>query len=161
MNNTNNTLKKIALDGWNTQITRANKLIDGLTDEQLLHEVAPSRNSGLYLLGHLTAVHDAMLPLMDLCEKLHPEMEEVFIKNPDKSSLQKPSAKQVRENWHQVNTHLTQKMEALSGEQLLDKHNSVSAEDFEKEPHRNKLNIIIGRTGHLAYHLGQMAFLKK
>jgi hypothetical protein len=161
MNNTNNTLKKIALDGWNTQISRATKLIDGLSDEQLAQEVAPNRNSGVYLLGHLTAVHDAMLPLLGVGERSHADLDEAFLKNSDKAGLPKPSVKQLRENWQQVNTLVTSKMEALSGDELLEKHNSVSAEDFAKEPHRNKLNIIIGRTGHLAYHLGQMAFLNK
>ena len=33
-------------------------------------------------------------------------------------------------------------------------------EDFIKEPHRNKLNIILTRTTHLSYHTGQLALLK-
>jgi hypothetical protein len=40
------------------------------------------------------------------------------------------------------------------------KHNAVSAEDFAKEPHRNKLNVLITRTIHQGYHLGQMNYLK-
>ncbi len=38
--------------------------------------------------------------------------------------------------------------------------NTVSDEDFEKEPHRNKLNIIVTRTSHLSYHTGQLILLK-
>ena len=33
-------------------------------------------------------------------------------------------------------------------------------EDFIKEPHRNKLNVLLTRTTHLAYHAGQLALLK-
>jgi len=39
-------------------------------------------------------------------------------------------------------------------------YKGFSAEDFAKEPHRNKLNIIISRTSHLQYHTGQIALLK-
>jgi hypothetical protein len=41
------------------------------------------------------------------------------------------------------------------------RHNNVSAADFANEPHRNKLNIIINRTNHTSYHLGQLVYLAK
>jgi hypothetical protein len=37
---------------------------------------------------------------------------------------------------------------------------SVSPEDFVEEPHRNELNVLINRTGHVANHIGQMNLLK-
>lgn len=55
---------------------------------------------------------------------------------------------------------LSQKMNSLSAEDWFQKHTAVTAEDFAKEPHRNKLNIIITRTSHLQYHTGQLALLK-
>lgn len=161
MSNQKEVMKKIGLDMWNTQINRATKVFDGFTDEQLAKEIAPGKNSGTYLLGHLTAVHDAMLPLLGIGERLHPELEEIFLKNPDKSALKKPSVKELREQWHKVNTLVTSKLETLSDDQWFEKHNSVSEEDFKKEPHRNKLNVVIGRAGHVAYHIGQMALLNK
>jgi hypothetical protein len=161
MNNREEIVKKITLDLWNNQVNRCTKLIDGLSDEQLIQEVAPKRNTGVYLVGHLTAVHDALLPLLDFGDKLHPELEEVFIKNPDKSSLPKPSVTQVRKYWHEVNALVSSKLESLTADQWFEKHTSVSEEDFKKEPHRNKLNVVSGRINHLVYHLGQMAFLNK
>lgn len=155
----NNISIKVVHDMWNTQINRASKMFDGFTDEQLAHQIAPNRNSGVYLLGHLTAVHDAMLPLLGLGQKQHPELEEIFLKNPDKSNLQKPSTKQLREYWNQVNTLLNSKLAALTEAQWLEKHTAVSEEDFKKEPHRNRLNVVFGRAGHIAYHAGQLALL--
>jgi len=35
------------------------------------------------------------------------------------------------------------------------RHTAVSEEDFEREPHRNRFTVLLGRTTHLAYHLGQ------
>ena len=37
------------------------------------------------------------------------------------------------------------------------RHMAVTEEDFLKEPHRNKLNVMLGRVGHKASHLGQIA----
>ena len=152
---------KMALDNWNTQVTRADKLFNALSDAQLKEEVAIERNSGIYLLGHLTAIHDALFPLLGLGEKLYPPLEDIFIKNPDKSGIEKPMIKDLRIYWTEVNKNLSQHFNQFTTDEWFQKHTSVTDEDFEKEPHRNKLNVLLNRTNHLAYHLGQLAFLKK
>jgi hypothetical protein len=48
----------------------------------------------------------------------------------------------------------------LQPEGWFEKHTSVSAEDFVKEPHRNRLNVVAGRAIHLSSHLGQLVFLQ-
>ncbi len=151
---------KILLDAWNVQISRTNELLNQLTDEQLQKEVSPGRNTGVYLLGHLTAVHDAVLPLLGISEKLYPQLEEVFIKNPDKSALEKPSIKDIRIYWSDVNNKLSEHFNRLTPGEWFQKHSSVSEEDFKKEPHRNRLNVLVSRTNHLSYHRGQLVFLK-
>ncbi len=143
MQTQNDLFIKMALDTWNVYISRTNKLADSLTDEQLQQEVSPGRNSGVYLLGHLAAVHDAMLPLLGLGDKLYPELENIFIKNPDKSGLPKPSVKQIRESWKAVNETLASHFAKMSADDWFTKHRAVSEEDFKKEPHRNKLNLVI------------------
>jgi hypothetical protein len=55
---------------------------------------------------------------------------------------------------------MAQKFEATPAEAWFEKHTAVTAEEFTSEPHRNKLNIIITRTSHLQYHLGQLVLLK-
>lgn len=152
---------KMALDAWNTQVERTNKLFNSLTDDQLKQEVAPGRNSGFYLLGHLTAVHDALFPLLGLGEKLYPELDEIFVKNPDKSPLEKPDVKQLRNYWNEVNAKLNRHFTNFSIEEWFQRHNAISETDFEKEPHRNRLNVLLNRTAHLANHLGQLIFLNR
>ena len=152
---------RMALDAWNIQIDRTNKLFNALSDDQLRQEVAPGRNSGIYLLGHLTAVHDALFPLLGLGEKLYPQLDEIFIKNPDRSGLEKPEAKQLRNYWNDVNEKLQKRFNNFSIEEWLQRHTAISEADFEKEPHRNRLNVLLNRTNHLANHLGQLIFLKK
>ena len=151
---------KMALDAWNIQIDRTTKLFNALTDDQLKLEVAPGRNSGIYLLGHLTAVHDALFPLLGLGEKLYPELDEMFVKNPDKSPLEKPETKLLRNYWNAVNSKLDKHFNNFSVEEWFQRHTAISETDFEKEPHRNRLNVLLNRTAHLANHLGQLIFLK-
>ncbi len=160
MSNQQELLTKQVLDSWNGQVNRADKFFSSHTDEQLQKEIAPNRNSGIYLLGHLTAVHDAMLPMFGLGEKLNPELENIFIKNPDKSGIEKPSAEYLRNCWKKVNEKLASEFNSYTVDEWLQKHNAVSEEDFKREPHRNKLNVLLSRTNHIAYHLGQLALMK-
>ena len=160
MNDQNTLMVKPAVDAWNTHIKRTDTLLISLSDAQLMNEVAPGRNRGIYLLGHLVAVHEAMLPLLDLGEVKHPYLLDIFIKNPDRAIEEIPVAGELRQNWKDVNETLSNHFAALEPDEWLQRHTSVSVEDFIKEPHRNRLNILINRTNHLAYHLGQLAFLK-
>ena len=151
---------KQILDAWNHQLKGANMIIDALTNEQLAKEIAPGKNTGIYLLGHLVTVHDGMLPLLGLSEKIHPELESVFLKHPDKSGLEKPDAIILRSYWLEVNEAVNVRISGWGEKKWFQRHTAVSEEAFEKEPHRNRLNILLSRTSHLAYHIGQMALLK-
>jgi uncharacterized damage-inducible protein DinB len=152
---------EMALNSWNDQLNRSGKLFDSLTDAELEQHVAPNRNTGKYLLGHLTAVHDALLPLLGLGDKLYPELEEAFVRNPESAQPYGPGIQQLRGYWNKVNQTLSSKFNGMSTEEWFDRHNSVSPEDFKKEPHRNKLNVLLSRTNHLSYHRGQLIFLQK
>ena len=158
--NATETMIKMVLDRWFALIKNFDTVLDLITDDQLQKEVSPNKNRGIYLLGHLTAVHDDMLPLLNLGDKLYPSLSEPFIKSPDKAISELPPAKELRASWSNVNKVLAEKFSTVKPNEWFQKHNSVSAEDFIKEPHRNRLNVIITRTTHLSYHLGQFILLK-
>jgi len=151
----------LALKAWKTQIERADKLFGSLSSEEVLREIAPGRNRVLYLWGHLTAVHDAMLPLLRLRERLHPEFDVAFISNPDKSRADIPSHEQVRGAWSVVNAELWKGFEKMSSNDWAQPHSAVSEEDFEKDPSRNRFAVLLNRTNHLSYHLGQAVLAVK
>lgn len=151
---------KMVLDAWYTHIKRTDDLFNALSDEQMIKEVAPGRNRGVYLLGHLAAVHDRMLPILGLGDPLQPGWYNVFVESPDKAITEIPAVQDLRRYWKEVNTTLAGHFQQISFNDWLQRHNAVSEEDFAKEPHRNKLNIIINRTNHLASHLGQLIFLQ-
>lgn len=156
----NQTMVKMIFDRWYTLIQNFDNILSSITDEQLQKEIAPNKNRGIYLLGHLIAVHDDMLPILNFGDKLYPQLSEPFLKSPDKSVIELPSAQELRGYWTKLNNVLTKNFESLQPDEWFQKHSSVSAEDFVKEPHRNKLNIIVTRTSHLSYHLGQFILIK-
>ena len=151
----------VALNGWKGNIERADKMFSGLSEAELLKEVAPGKNRMIYLWGHLTAVHDAMLPLLGFGRRRHPEFDVAFISNPDKTRAGTPSVELVRKAWREVNGKLFVGFSSLPAADWLKKHGAVSEEDFAKEPLRNRLAILLSRTNHLAYHLGQTALRPK
>lgn len=145
----------LGLKVWKGQLDRADKLFGGLSSEEVLRELAPGRNRLLYLWGHLTAIHDAMLPLLGLGERLHPEFDAAFVSIPDKSRPDIPSHEQVRRAWNAVNAELWKGFEKMSWSDWLKRHTAVSEEDFSKDASRNRFAILLSRTNHLSYHLGQ------
>jgi hypothetical protein len=156
---TTQTTVKMVFDRWNAMMEKCDAIFDALSDEAMQKEIAPGKNRAIYLLGHLIAVHDNMLPLLDLGDKKYPELYEPFITSPDKSVSGIPSAQELRACWKEQKLFLEEEFQKLQPEAWFERHTSVSAEEFAKEPHRNKLNIIITRTSHLGYHVGQLALI--
>jgi hypothetical protein len=154
------TFIKMVLDAWHTQVKQADDLFNSLTDEQLFKEIAPNKNRGIYLLGHLTAVHDRMLPVLGFGDQRYPDLYKPFVESADKTESNLPAAEDLRNYWKETNNILSENFSKLSFTEWFQKHNAVSETDFAKEPHRNKLNIIINRTNHLSNHLGQLLLLK-
>jgi DinB superfamily len=151
---------KMGLLGWETYFKRLDELFKKFSEAQFMSEIAPGRNRGIYLLGHLISVHDRILPVLGLGNELYPQLEKPFLSSPDKSGLEFPSLKELLEYWTEVNQKLADGFKGMTDDQWFQRHSSVSAEDFAKEPHRNKLNIILNRTDHMAYHLGQLRLIK-
>jgi hypothetical protein len=121
----------------------------------LQKEIAPGKNRLIYLWGHLTAVHDRMLPLLGFGPRLHAGLDEIFLTKPDKAVQEIPSAEEIKKSWSEVNGKLRDGFAKLSPADWLQRHADVSAEDFAKEPLRNRFAILLSRTNHLSYHLGQ------
>jgi hypothetical protein len=147
------------INSWAAQNKAVTAFFNKYDDNVYLKELAPGRNRAIYLLGHLVAVSDAMLPLLGLGEKQFPQLEAIFIKAADKSIADIPSLAALKQYWETVNTTLTGHFNKMNVADWLDRHTSVSKEDFVREPLRNKLNVLLSRTNHASYHIGQLNFL--
>jgi DinB superfamily len=150
-----------AIKAWDVWIARIGKFFDSLTDEQIQAEIAPGKNRPIYLLGHLIAVHDSMIPQLRLGEAAYPELREIFIVKADRAVEELPPTAELRQIWKDLNARLAELFQQLTPAQWLERHSTISEEDFAKEPHRNRLAILLSRTSHASYHLGQLMFLPK
>ena len=153
-------LSRTALNSWKLVIDRFSQAITPLSNEQLERQVAAGRNRVRYLLGHLTAIHDRMFPLLGLGERLHPELDEAYIKNPDRALPDPVSVADLKKAWGEVNHKLTSAFEAFTPKEWLEQHTAVSDEDFAKDPTRNRLALVMNRTNHASFHMGQAILAK-
>jgi hypothetical protein len=154
------TLVAGAIATWNSNLDRANKLFCGLDETALQQQVAPGRNRLVYLWGHLAATHDRMLHLLGIAERVHPEFDAIFLSSPDRASTL-PSVDVIRGWWAEVNQRLDAGLRELTLNHWVARHAAVSDEDFANEPLRNRFSILITRTNHLAYHVGQATLATK
>jgi len=152
---------RMVMLSWETQNGRTTKLLNSLSDQQLLSEVSPGRNRGIYLLGHLTAVNDAMAVTLGLGPRIFPDLESTYIKNPDNAATNMPDILSLRISWDQVTQKLKEYFGKMSAGDWFLRHTAISDEDFIKEPHRNRLNVLMTRISHEAYHQGQLTLLQK
>jgi len=144
-----------ALRNWRSNVDRAGKLFGKFSEEQLLQEVAPGRNRGIYLWGHLTAFNDALIPLLGFGSRTFPELDLMFVSNPDRTVPTILSGGDLKIIWQETSQILLTEFSKLSAADWLQKHGAVSEEDFLREPHRNRFTVLLSRTAHISYHLGQ------
>jgi hypothetical protein len=151
---------KMVINNWNLQVGRATALIDQIGHVEIYKEVSPGKNRGIYILGHLVAYHDLIPEILGTGERSLPHLFEPFIKNPDNLDAQIPAYSEIRTYFDQVHSELLVHFDKLSLTDWFSRHEAMTDEDFEKDPSRNKLNVLINRISHFAYHLGQLRLLK-
>jgi uncharacterized damage-inducible protein DinB len=150
-----------ALTAWKQWTDRLTKTVESVSDEKLLAEIAPGKNRLIYILGHLIAVNDAMMAQLRLGDPQYAHLWDPFVSKPDHAVADLPSVTELRQNWKDLNARLDTAFQQLTPDQWLERHSAVSEEDFAKEPHRNRLAILLSRTSHSAYHLGQLMLAAK
>jgi hypothetical protein len=152
---------QMALKAWNIQVKNTDKFFDSQDDESLLHEIAPGKNRIIYLLGHLIAVNDTMIGLFGLGDRAYAHLDEAFVKSPDKAMPTMPAPEILRAEWKASNKILSDHFSKMTAADWFTKHTAMTEDDFVKEPGRNKLSVLINRTNHLAYHLGQLILARE
>ena len=152
---TENSLIDAALRGWKSNVERVDNLFGTLSAEQLEQQVASGKNRMIYLWGHLTATNDRLLPLLGIGERLHPELDAMFISKPDRSVELTATAQSLKAAWDKINQTLWEGFSKFSPADWAGRHTAVSEEQFKREPNRSKFTVLLGRTAHMSYHIGQ------
>src|ERR1700756_4817604 len=149
-------ISETVLNSWKLINQRLSTLISQLSDEDLQKEVAPGRNRALYVIGHLAATSDRLFPLLGIGQRRYPELDLVYIDQPDRAADDPVAPSVLKAASDDVARRLTEALERFTPEEWLEKHTAVSDEDFAKDPGRNRLAVVLSRTNHMSYHLGQI-----
>ena len=148
------------LRAWKSNVDRIDAFFEGLSDAQLQQEIAPGRNRLIYLWGHLAAANDGLFPLLRLGPKLHPELDALFLANPDRTGPTLPSGAEVKKAFREIHDALWTAFGKLSASDWLEQNSAVSDAEFVNEPHRNRYAGLLSRTAHMAFHYGQIILAK-
>jgi len=150
-----------AINTWNTMMSRVEKTLSSLTDDDLQLEVAPGRNRVYYILGHLTAFQGRLLHQLGLGERLYPELDDLFVTKPDRSCEDAFTGTELRRMFAEITSKVTAGIQAMPPVDLLKRHESVSEQDFAKEPLRNRFAVLSSATAHVMLHTGQIRLVLK
>src|ERR1700682_2455170 len=138
------------LSGWKTGQDNIQKALLNLSDESIDRELASGSHKVSWVVGHLAAVNDSLFTILGLGKKINEDYYEHFIN--DDALIKAPSISEIRAYWKETSEGLNDPIAKFSVQDWFDRHTTVSAEDFAKEPHRNKLNVLLNRTYHLNHH---------
>ena len=116
-----------ALRSWRSNVDRAGKFFGSLTNEELELQVAPTRNRLIYIWGHLTASSDTILPLFGFGPRRFPDLERMFVKNPDRALAKILPGPELREIWIELDVALWEQFQQLSPPDWLQRHEAVLA----------------------------------
>lgn len=150
----------VCLLQWDTYNNRMQKLLDTISDENFNKPVAPGVNSPSWILGHLVDTDDKLLELFGIRSRLFPDLEKIYHHERGANQAGHLTKDQLITQWKAILAELNRAFKSMSENDWHSRHVAVSEEDFKKEPHRNKLNVMLSRVSHKASHLGQIAMQK-
>jgi uncharacterized damage-inducible protein DinB len=148
------------LNQWKSKVNQTTEAFRKIGTASAMEPVAPGKNTVIYLLGHLIAVHDRMFEALDLGERNFPDYDGLFL-SAQQTDITYPSFELLLEQWIILNDQLYGKFSQFSPEEWLTRHHYVNDADFLLEPNRNKLSILLTRFTHIFHHGGQLALIGK
>jgi hypothetical protein len=105
----------------------------------------------------LVDTDDKLLELFGIGKRLFPDLDKIYHHERGTNQLNHLTKDELLKRWDAITAELDKAFKAMSEADWHARHMAVSEEDFKKEPHRCKLNVMISRMAHKASHLGQVA----
>lgn len=147
-------------DAWQSGSEKINKLLTSLSDEDLEMEIAPGKNKAKLIVALLAAMNDSTINVLNIGEIINPDVFNYF-KNDDRTLPIPATTKEIRQYWLTSYQWINSKIKDFTPDDWFEKHSAISKEDFEKQPERNKLNVILNRAQKMEYFSGQLVLLSK
>ncbi len=155
------TTLEICLLQWDVYNRRMQKAFEAISDENFNKPIVNGGNSPSWLLGHLADTDDALLELFGIRSRMFPELAKIYHHERGTNQTGHLSREELNIKWKAIIAELDRTFKSMSESDWHGRHMAVSEEDFKKEPHRNKLNVMLSRVTHKASHLGQIDMQEK
>lgn len=142
------------MNGW------VNRTLETLSDDDLMHSIAPGKNHGVWLLGHLIESEDEVSRYLGKGDMMFPGYEKLFGEG---SMLQPPSiypeASALREQWKQVSEKNNTMLGSLTDDELDD---PLPHDNGSKlyQLMKTKAGCITFWNLHAMYHQGQLGVIR-
>jgi hypothetical protein len=144
---------------WKTTASWITGRLDSFTDDELALEIAPGKNHGVWILGHLIESEDDLSKYIGKGEMIFPHYEEIF----GQGSILRPAhdyppVAQLRREWKQVLAKNDALLAAMTDEEWNEPHTQLCAgetDDF----FRTKGRCVSIWCLHQMYHCGQLGAL--
>lgn len=137
--------------GW------ADWIISSLSEDDLKKEIAPGRNHGVWLLGHLITCEDDFALFMGKGEITYPAYHDMFAEETKPLPFENyPPVSEMREKWKEMLKKNKKIYDELRDEELHEAQAQLKGEnDFCK----TKEDVAVHWQLHLMYHAGQLGML--
>jgi uncharacterized damage-inducible protein DinB len=133
------------------------KVIETITPENYHLPIVAGGNSPSWVLGHLVDTEDRLLELFGISKRLFPELSTIYHHERGANQTGHLTREELMKKWKTISVELDRAFNSWSESEWLGRHTAVNEADFAKEPHRNKLNVMLNRVSHKASHLGQIS----
>lgn len=129
-----------------------------LSDEDFKKEIAPCKNHGIWIFGHLIACEDDFALFMGKGKIEYPEYQKLFGEGSKLLSIESyPSVCELKEIWKELVNRNKKIYEELNDNELNEPQTQIKVNDFWK----TKEDIAVHWQHHVMYHAGQLALLIK
>lgn len=155
------TILDICMLQWDANNRAMQKVLDNISEEDFQRPIVKNGNSPSWLLGHLAETDDSLFELLGIRKRMFPDLAKIYHHERGTNQSGHLTKEELSTQWKAIVEELNRTIKSYTESDWLSRHTVVSDEDFKKEPHRNKLNVMLSRVTHKASHLGQIALQVK
>jgi len=158
-----NPLSAAFYDQWKILNIWLSNTISKLSDEELCRTIAPNRNHGVWILGHLIESEDELAVYLGLDDWLFPQYETLFGQgSPLLPVSDYPPPALLRLQWQQVSDRNNQCLAAFTDEQWNQPHTRIgNGNPLDEDFFKTKGRCIAIWNLHQTLHLGQLSVLRQ
>ncbi len=126
----------------------------------LSREIAPGKNHGVWLLGHLVVSDDDIGLYLETHERQFPELVELFGNSSKCEAIETyPEPEYLLACWEKVCEQTLQAYDKLKDSDLEQPHGRLNGKSVDEDFFGTKQNVLLHWLNHQLYHVGQISTL--